>query len=316
MAVGFPCFKAWWSSLENVKGCVEDSGCSCETRGRRLGITIMRGNVRVCVERGVIGVGGLICPGLLLYIPISHYLFSPSMLLSTVTFKRKPDWSNLCSQQLAPQIFHPYWSMMIHVVITYKTTCQAMAEEALHSLLQCKWQWDRIYVGKQYGPLSWQLVLTESMSGGIVLFFSIVVGWQIILVFVDTSFLWKLYQISSGKKKNLLQGSVEHTGCDRNAASQIKWLSCTFTSIFGDISMTIRAETLLKGEGWRCPFTQERAGVIHQRGCCPFGTASSGCRLLTIPPCQARTSLLLSPINIAPPVILCLSGLLWSITVR
>lgn len=123
------------------------------------------------------------------------------MLLSTVTFKRKPDWSDLCSQQPAPKIFHPYWSMMTHVVITYKTTCQAMAEEPLHSLLQCKWQWDRIYVGKQYGPLSWQLVLTESMSGGIVLFFSIVVGWQIILVFVDTSFLWKLYQISSGKKK-------------------------------------------------------------------------------------------------------------------
>lgn len=37
-----------------------------------------------------------------------------------------------------------------------------------------------------------------------------------------------------------------------------------FTSIFGDISMTIQAETLLKGEGCWCPFTQERAGVIHQ----------------------------------------------------
>lgn len=119
------------------------------------------------------------------------------MLLSTVTFKLKPDWRNLCSQPTAgPEIFHPHWSMMIHVVITYETTCQAVAEEPLHSLLQCKWQWDRIYVWKQYGLLSWQLVLTESMSGGIVLFFSIVLGSQIILGFVDTSFLWKLYQIS------------------------------------------------------------------------------------------------------------------------
>lgn len=115
-------------------------------------------------------------------------------------------------------------------------------------------------------------------------------------------------------KKSFAGLSWIHAGRDRNAASQIKWLSCMFTSIFGDISMTIRAETLLKGEGWRCPFTQERAGVIHQRSCCPFSTASASCRLLTIPPCQARTSLQLSPINATPPVIPCLSGLLRSIT--
>lgn len=82
---------------------------------------------------------------------------------------------------------------------------------------------------------------------------------------------------------------------------QIKWLSRVFTSIFGDVSMTIRAETLLKGEGWRCPFTQERAAVIHQPGCCPFSTADPSCLLLTIPPSCSLTSLPIphSSINIS-----------------
>lgn len=115
--------------------------------------------------------------------------------------------------------------------------------------------------------------------------------------------------ISDLFRKDLLQGSLKSTGCGRNVASQIKWLSCMFTSIFGDISMTIQAETLLKGEGWRCPFTQERAGVIHQPGCCPFSTASPSCLLLTIPPRRARTSLLPPSINISLSVILSLSGL-------
>ncbi len=87
--------------------------------------------------------------------------------------------------------------------------------------------------------------------------------------------------ISDLFRKDLLQGSLRSTACGRNVASQIKWLSCMFTSIFGDISMTIQAETLLKGEGWRCPFTQEREGVIHQPGCCPFSTAGPSCLLLT-----------------------------------
>lgn len=98
--------------------------------------------------------------------------------------------------------------------------------------------------------------------------------------------------ISDLFRKDLLQGSLKSTACGRNVASQIKWLSCMFTSIFGDISMTIQAETLLKGEGWRCPFTQERAGVIHQPGCCPFSTAGPSCLLLTTPPPRALTSLL------------------------
>lgn len=98
--------------------------------------------------------------------------------------------------------------------------------------------------------------------------------------------------ISDLFRKDLLQGSLKSTACGRNVASQIKWLSCMFTSIFGDISMTIQAETLLKGEGWRCPFTQERAGVIHQPGCCPFSTAGPSCLLLTTPPPLALTSLL------------------------
>lgn len=93
--------------------------------------------------------------------------------------------------------------------------------------------------------------------------------------------------ISDLFRKDLLQGSLKSTACGRNVASQIKWLSCMFTSIFGDISMTIQAETLLKGEGWRCPFTQERAGVIHQPGCCPFSTAGLSCLPLTTPPPRA-----------------------------
>lgn len=120
------------------------------------------------------------------------------------------------------------------------------------------------------------------MHGWIVLFFSITLGSQMILVLVDKSFLRKM--ISDLFRKDLLQGSLKSTACGRNVASQIKWLSCMFTSIFGDISMTIQAETLLKGEGWRCPFTQERAGVIHQPGCCPFSTAGPSCLLLTSPP--------------------------------
>lgn len=51
-------------------------------------------------------------------------------------------------------------------------------------------------------------------------------------------------------RKDLLPGSLKSTACGRNVASQIKWLSCMFTSIFGDISMTIQAEALLTGEGW------------------------------------------------------------------
>lgn len=120
------------------------------------------------------------------------------------------------------------------------------------------------------------------MHGWIVLFFSITLGLQMILVLVDKSFLRKT--ISDLFRKDLLQGSLKSTACGRNVASQIKWLSCMFTSIFGDISMTIQAETLLKGEGWRCPFTQERAGVIHQPGCCPFSTAGPSCLPLTSPP--------------------------------
>lgn len=50
-------------------------------------------------------------------------------------------------------------------------------------------------------------------------------------------------------RKDLLPGSLKSTACGRNVASQIKWLSCMFTSIFGDISMTIQAETLLTGVG-------------------------------------------------------------------
>lgn len=97
-------------------------------------------------------------------------------------------------------------------------------------------------------------------------------SWLTLLALLDKSFLRKWYQICLGE--DLLQGSLE-IRClwVENVASQIKWLSCMFTSIFGDISMTTQAETLLKGEGWRCPFTQERGGVIHQRGCCPFSTA-------------------------------------------
>lgn len=140
----------------------------------------------------------------------------------------------------------------------------------------------RKYIWKQYGLLSWQLVLTESMHGWIVLFFSITLGSQMILVLVDKSFLRKM--ISDLFRKDLLEGSLRSTACGINVASQIKWLSCMFTSIFGDISMTIQAETLLKGEGWRGPFTQERAGVIHQPGCCPFSTAGPSCLLLTSPP--------------------------------
>lgn len=115
--------------------------------------------------------------------------------------------------------------------------------------------------------------------------------------------------ISDLFRKDLLQGSLKSSACGRNIASQIKWLSCMFTSIFGDISMTIQAETLLKGEGWRCPFTQERAGVIHQPGCCPFSTAGPSCLLLTTPPPRALTSLLPPSINISLSVSLCLSRL-------
>lgn len=110
--------------------------------------------------------------------------------------------------------------------------------------------------------------------------------------------IWDLF------RKDLLQGSLKSTACGRNAASQIKWLSCMFTSIFGDISMTIQAETSLKGEGWRCPFTQERAGVIHQPGCCLFSTARPSYLLLTTPPRRALTSILLPSINISLSVIL------------
>lgn len=89
-------------------------------------------------------------------------------------------------------------------------------------------------------------------------------GGQVIYV----KMIWNLF------RKDLLQGSFKSSACGRNVASQIKWLSCMFTSIFGDISMTIQAETLLKGEGCRCPFTLERAGVIHQPGCRPSSTAA------------------------------------------
>lgn len=147
--------------------------------------------------------------------------------------------------------------------------------------LHCKWQRDRKYVWKQYGLFSRQLVLTESMSSWIVLFFSIAPGFQMILVLVDKSFLWKWYQTCL---ENIFCRSLSNPLLVvRNVAPQIKWLSCMFTSIFGDISMTIQAETLLKGEGWRCPFTQERAGVIHQPGCCPFSTAVPSFLLLTTP---------------------------------
>ena len=88
------------------------------------------------------------------------------------------------------------------------------------------------------------------------------------LVLVDRSSLRKM--ISYLIRKDLL-GSLHLTGCGRTGASQIKRLSCMFTSIFGDVSMTIQSETLLKGEGLRCPFTQERGRVIHQPGW-PFHT--------------------------------------------
>ena len=93
-------------------------------------------------------------------------------------------------------------------------------------------------------------------------------------------------------RKYLFHGSLKSTTCGRNLAVQIKWLSCMFTSIFGDISMTIQAETLLNGEGWRCPVTQGRAGVIHQPGCCwPFSTAGPRYLLLTSHPLCSLTSL-------------------------
>lgn len=155
--------------------------------------------------------------------------------------------------------------------------------------LHCKWQRDRKYVWKQYGLFSRQLVLTESMSSWIVLFFSIAPGFQMILVLVDKSFLWKWYQTCL---ENIFCRSLSNPLLVvRNVAPQIKWLSCMFTSIFGDISMTIQAETLLKGEGWRCPFTQERAGVIHQPGCCPFSTAVPSSTANRPPPPWAPTPL-------------------------
>lgn len=128
------------------------------------------------------------------------------------------------------------------------------------------------------------------MSGWIVLFFSIALGLADDIGISGRVISAKM--ISDLFRKDLLQGSLKSTACGRNVASQIKWLSCMFTSIFGDISMTIQAETLLKGEGWRCPFTQERAGVIHQPGCCPFSTAGPSCLLLTTPPPRALTPLL------------------------
>lgn len=102
-----------------------------------------------------------------------------------------------------------------------------------------------------------------------------------IVGFVDKSFQMKM--ISDSFTEDLLQGSFRSAACGRNLAWQIKWLSCMFTSIFGDVSMTIQAETLLKGEGCWCPFTQERAGVIHQPGCCPFSTVGPSCTLPTTP---------------------------------
>ena len=116
--------------------------------------------------------------------------------------------------------------------------------------------------------------------------------------------------ISDLFRKDLLQGSLKSSACGRNVASQIKWLSCMFTSIFGDISMTIQAETLLKGEGWRCPFTQERAGVIHQPGCCPFSTAGPSCLLLTTPPPPRAATSLPPPLPQHPPINISLSVIL------
>lgn len=117
-----------------------------------------------------------------------------------------------------------------------------------------------------------------------------------IVGFVDKSFQMKI--ISDSFAEDLVQGSFRSAACGRNAAWQIKWLSCMFTSIFGDISMTIQAETLFKGEGWQCSFTQERAALIHQQCCCPFSTVGPGCTLLT--------TCLLSPAVICRlPVCLC-----------
>lgn len=113
-------------------------------------------------------------------------------------------------------------------------------------------------------------------------------GSWMILVFVDKPFLWKLYQICL--ETIFLQESLKSTGCGTYAASQIKWLGCVFTSVFGDISMTIQAKTLLRGEGWRCPFTQERTSVIHQPGRCPFSTDSPDCLALTTPVCHALSN--------------------------
>lgn len=53
--------------------------------------------------------------------------------------------------------------------------------------------------------------------------------------------LWELVGGGGG-------GPLKSTACGRNVDSQIKWLSCMFTSIFGDISMTIQAGALLAGE--------------------------------------------------------------------
>lgn len=114
---------------------------------------------------------------------------------------------------------------------------------------------------------------------------------------ISVKMIWDLF------RKDLLQESLKSTACGRIAASQIKWLSCTFTSIFGDISMTMQAETLLKGEGWRCPFTQERAGVIHQPRCCPFSTARPSYLLLPTLPRRDLTSILPASINISLSVI-------------
>ncbi|PWA15277.1 hypothetical protein CCH79_00008588 [Gambusia affinis] len=48
--------------------------------------------------------------------------------------------------------------------------------------------------------------------------------------------------------------------------------------------MTIQAETLLRGEGWWCPFTQERAGVIHQAWLLPVQHSQGpSCILLATP---------------------------------
>lgn len=171
----------------------------------------------------------------------------------------------------------PY--MLIHIVITCKTTKPWWRSHSTHRLQMTMRQdicMKAIWASFPAISLDW---IDERLDCLVFQHcFWLVDNIGICRKVISVKMIWDLF------RKDLLQGSLKSTACGRNAVSQIKWLSCMFTSIFGDISMTMQAETLLKGEGWWCPFAQERAGVIHQLGCCPFSTARPSYLLLPTPP--------------------------------